>query len=43
MDSYDYPRLAVVVVLLAVNLALLGAMTTSSAAYGPFKDRKSVV
>ncbi|WP_123538119.1 DUF4350 domain-containing protein [Halosimplex salinum] len=36
MDSYDYPRLAVVVVLLAVNLALIGAMSTSSAAYGPY-------
>jgi len=36
MASIDYPRVAVVVVLLAVNLALVGALTTSSAAYGPY-------
>jgi hypothetical protein len=32
----DYPRLAVVVVLLAVNVALVGALSTSGAAYGPY-------
>ena len=32
----DYPRLAVVVVLLAVNLALVGALATSGAAYDPY-------
>ncbi|QLH76857.1 DUF4350 domain-containing protein [Halosimplex rubrum] len=35
-DDYDYPRVAVLVLLVAVNLALVGAMTTSSAAYGPY-------
>jgi len=32
----DYPRVAVVVVLLGVNLALVGALATSGAAYGPY-------
>ena len=36
LDDYDYPRVAVLVLLVAVNLALVGAMTTSSAAYGPY-------
>lgn len=36
--SPDYPRLAVVVVLVAVNLALVAALSTSGAAYGPYND-----
>jgi len=38
LDDYDLPRVAVVVVLIAVNLALVGAMTTSSAPYGPYNE-----
>lgn len=34
----DYGRVAVVALLLAVNLALVGGLTTSSAAYGPYND-----
>ncbi|WP_436911273.1 DUF4350 domain-containing protein [Halosimplex marinum] len=35
-DDHDYPRVAVVVLLVAVNLALVGALATSSAPYGPY-------
>lgn len=34
--SVDYPRIAVVVLLLAVDLALVGAMSASATAYGPY-------
>jgi len=38
LDDYDIPRVAVVVLLVAVNLALVGAMATSSAPYGPYNS-----